>query len=180
MDGPPAVALGVERKHSNVMDRPPRPVQESLPNLLDLLLIFYLGAIMVVGTLIVYYLALENGSDAYARTMCFSVFIVYQLFNVMNCRSNEDSVFKLGLFSNRAIYLAVFFSMALLLIAVQGAEWTIPLTSFEIGELLSTIPLEQKDWFVIILVASTVFMIEEFRKLLRSTGVFRVRTSRRN
>ena len=180
MDGPPAVALGVERKHSNVMDRPPRPVQESLPNLLDLLLIFYLGAIMVVGTLIVYYLALENGSDAYARTMCFSVFIVYQLFNVMNCRSNEDSVFKLGLFSNRAIYLAVFFSMALLLIAVQGAEWTIPLTSFEIGELLSTIPLEQKDWFVIILVASTVFMIEEFRKLLRSTGIFRVRTSRRN
>lgn len=180
MDGPPAVALGVERKHSNVMDRPPRPVQESLPNLLDLLLIFYLGAIMVVGTLIVYYLALENGSDAYARTMCFSVFIVYQLFNVMNCRSNEDSVFKLGLFSNRAIYLAVFFSMALLLIAVQGAEWTIPLTSFEIGELLSTIPLEQKDWFVIVLVASTVFMIEEFRKLLRSTGVFRVRTSRRN
>ena len=180
MDGPPAVALGVERKHSNVMDRPPRPVQESLPNMLDLLLIFYLGAIMVVGTLIVYYLALENGTDAYARTMCFSVFIVYQLFNVMNCRSNEDSVFKLGLFSNRAIYLAVFFSMALLLIAVQGAEWTIPLTSFEIGELLSTIPLEQKDWFVIILVASTVFMIEEFRKLLRSTGVFRVRTSRRN
>ena len=28
------------------------------------------------------------------------VFIVYQLFNVMNCRSNEESVFELGLFSN--------------------------------------------------------------------------------
>ena len=62
MDGPPAVALGVERMHANVMDRPPRPVDESLPNMLDLLLIFYLGGIMVLGTLIVYYLALENGS----------------------------------------------------------------------------------------------------------------------
>ena len=41
MDGPPAVALGVERKHANVMNRPPRAVDESLPNLLDLLLIFY-------------------------------------------------------------------------------------------------------------------------------------------
>ena len=179
MDGPPAVALGVERKHSNVMDRPPRPVDESLPNLLDLLLIFYLGAIMVAGTMIVYFLALENGTEAYARTMCFSVFIFFQLFNVMNCRSKEDSVFKLGLFSNRAIYLAILFSIILLLLAVQGASWTIPLTSFQIGELLSTIPLERNDWFIVVLVASTVFMVEEFRKLLRSTGVFRVRTSRR-
>ena len=75
MDGPPAVALGVERKHANVMDRPPRAVDEALPNLLDLLLIFYLGAVMVTGTLLVYYLALENGSEAYAQTMCFCVFM---------------------------------------------------------------------------------------------------------
>ena len=179
MDGPPAVALGVERKHSNVMDRPPRPVNESLPNILDLVLIFYLGAVMVVGTLVVYYLALENGSEEYAQTMCFSVFIFFQLFNVMNCRSNEDSVFKLGLFSNRAIYLAVLFSIGLLLIAVQGAELTIPLTSFQIGELLSTIPLGRNDWIIVVLVASTVFMVEEFRKLLRTTGVFSVGTNKR-
>jgi Ca2+-transporting ATPase len=179
MDGPPAVALGVERKHSNVMDRPPRPVNESLPNILDLVLIFYLGAVMVLGTLVVYYLALENGSKEYAQTMCFSVFIFFQLFNVMNCRSNEDSVFKLGLFSNRAIYLAVLFSVGLLLIAVQGAELTIPLTSFQIGELLSTIPLGKNDWIIVVLVASTVFMVEEFRKLLRTTGVFSVGTNKR-
>ncbi|MFL2981898.1 MAG: cation-translocating P-type ATPase, partial [Candidatus Poseidoniaceae archaeon] len=179
MDGPPAVALGVERKHANVMDRPPRPVDEALPNLLDLLLIFYLGAIMVLGTMIVYFLALENGTEAYARTMCFSVFIFFQLFNVMNCRSNEHSVFKLGLFSNRAIYLAILFSVALLLVAVQGAEWTIPLTSFQIGELLSTTALEANDWIIVILVASTVLMVEEFRKLLRTAGVFRVRTNKR-
>ena len=179
MDGPPAVALGVEKMHSNVMDRPPRPVDESLPNLKDLLLIFYLGGIMVLGTLIVYYLALENGTEEYARTMCFCVFIFFQLFNVMNCRSNEDSVFKLGLFSNRAIYLAITFSIGLLLFVVQGAEWTIPLTSFQIGELLATTPLEQKDWFIVVLVASTVFMVEEFRKLLNSTGIFSVRTSKR-
>ena len=58
---------------------------------------------MVTGTLLVYYLAYKM-AEAYAQTMCFSVFIVFQLFNVMNCRSNEHSVFKLGLFSNRAIY----------------------------------------------------------------------------
>lgn len=181
MDGPPAIALGVEKKHANVMERPPRPSDESLPNLTDLLLIFYLGSVMVIGTLVVYYLTLQSSDDeGYARTMCFSVFIMYQLFNVMNCRSNEDSVFKLGLFSNRAMYLAILSSILLLLLAVQGAELTVPLTSFKIGELLSTTPLKQNDWVIVIIVASTVLMIEEFRKLLRSAGVFRVRTSRRN
>ncbi len=180
MDGPPAVALGVERKHSNVMDRPPRPVDESLPNLGDLFLIFYLGSIMVTGTLIVYCLALQNGDEAYARTMCFAVFIVFQLFNVMNCRSREDSVFKLGLFSNRAIYLAILFSMTLLIFSVRGASWIVPLTSFNIGGLVSTIPLKMSDWLVIIAVASTVFMVEEFRKLIVAAGIFKVRTSRRN
>lgn len=181
MDGPPAIALGVEKKHANVMERPPRPSDESLPNLTDLLLIFYLGSVMVIGTLVVYYLTLQSSdNEDYARTMCFSVFIMYQLFNVMNCRSNEDSVFKLGIFSNRAMYLAILSSIILLLLAVQGAELTVPLTSFKIGELLSTMPLEQNDWVIVIIVASTVLMIEEFRKLLRSAGVFRVRTSRRN
>ena len=69
--------------------------------------------------------------------------------------------------------------MSLLILVVQGAEFTIPLTTFEIGELLSTIPLEGSDWLVVIIVASTVFMVEEFRKLLLSAGIFRVRTSRR-
>ena len=179
MDGPPAVALGVEKKHSDVMDSPPRPVDESLPNQKDLGLIFYLGTVMVIGTLVVYNLALAQG-EAYARTMCFSVFITFQLFNVMNCRSGEDSVFKLGLFSNRAIYLAVFFSMSLLLIAVQGAHLTLPFTNFAIGELLSTIPLKASDWFIIVSTASLVFFAEEFRKILANAGMLKVGTNRRN
>ena len=117
----PAVALGVEGQHSNVMGKPPRPVDESLPNGKDLFLIFYLGAVMVTGTLLLYFLALNDGTQ-YARTMCFSVFVIYQLFNVMNCRSGENSVFKLGLFTNRAIYLAISFSLLLLIFVVQFAD----------------------------------------------------------
>lgn len=57
MDGPPAVALGVETKHGKVMDKPPRPVDEGLPNAKDMMMIFYLGAIMVIGTLAIFYVA---------------------------------------------------------------------------------------------------------------------------
>ncbi|MEC8708032.1 MAG: cation-transporting P-type ATPase [Candidatus Thermoplasmatota archaeon] len=212
MDGPPAVALGVEKKHGNVMNRPPRPVDEGLPNGRDISLIFYLGAVMVVGTLSVFYLAggglaecqllpsettttafdvdactlgdqgeidkwqtYADGHFHHAQTMTFAVFIVYQLFNVLNCRSNEQSVFELGLFSNRAINYALLISAGLLLFFVQLANVSIPLIGIQIGSLLSTNTLSSDDWIVVVLVASSVFIIEEFRKFIVKSGFLSVK-----
>ena len=212
MDGPPAVALGVEKKHGNVMNRPPRPVDEGLPNRNDIWLIFYLGAVMVTGTLIVFFLAgggletceglpLSDGSNlpfdqaaceagdeaeilkwesyaddrfVHAQTMTLSVFIMFQLFNVMNCRSQEESIFSLGLFSNKAINIAFLVSFALLLFFVQLADFTIPFTSFEIGGLLSTKVLSMNDWGIIISVAVLVVVIEEFRKFIVNSKIFAI------
>ena len=216
MDGPPAVALGVEKRHGNVMSRPPRPVDEGLPNSRDISLIFYLGAVMVIGTLIIFYLSgggvvtddkcslapfttasevnfdvdaclsgdeasiegWENYADnlfAQAQTMTFAVFIVYQLFNVLNCRSGEASLFTLGMFSNKAINYAILISASLLFVFVHFATSTIPLIDIEFGNLLSTTSLESFDWLVLTLVASTVFLIEEFRKFMVNVGFFNVR-----
>jgi len=212
MDGPPAVALGVEKKHGNVMNQPPRPVDEGLPNGKDISLIFYLGIVMVTGTLAIFYLAggglaecellptettttafdvvacnagdveelnkwqvYADGHFAHAQTMTFSVFIVFQLFNVLNCRSNDQSVFELGLFSNRAINLALLISGGLLLFFVQLADASIPLVGIQVGNLLSTTTLSSNDWTVVVLVASGVFIIEEFRKLLVKSKFFSVR-----
>ena len=202
MDGPPAVALGMEKRHGEVMDRPPRPVGEPLPNAQDISLILFLGAVMVTGTMIVFGLAggevitgpcqgmgadfdvatcldqEEAGGGALyeaweqelrqSRTMAFSVFIVYQLFNVVNCRSGERSiVFDLGLFSNRAINFATMISMSLLLIFVQGANIGLPFGDVVVGDLLKTTTLESQDWLVVVLVASTVLVMDEFRKIIR-------------
>ena len=213
MDGPPAVALGVEKKHGNVMNRPPRPVDEGMPNKNDIWLIFYLGAVMVIGTLIVFFLAgggietceglpLASDSDLpfnkadceagvpsavdqwedysderfiHAQTMTLSVFIMYQLFNVMNCRSQEESIFSLGVFSNKAINIAFLVSFALLLFFVQLANVNIPFTGIEIGGLLSTKVLSMTDWAIIISVAFSVLVIEEFRKFIVNSKLFAIR-----
>ncbi|MDA7845631.1 cation-transporting P-type ATPase [Euryarchaeota archaeon] len=221
MDGPPAVALGVEKNHGDVMNQPPRPVDEGMPNFRDITLIFYLGAVMVTGTLIVFFLAgggvdtcelhpLQNASEAefdvalctagllanegeitseqsaaiaaseeyhanlfdHAQTMTFSVFIVYQLFNVMNCRSNRESAFKLGIFSNQWINYAFLFSLGLLLFFVQFAEHTIPLTSLLVGDLMSTTVLSATDWAIIFSVSGSVFVIDEFRKFIVNSKFF--------
>lgn len=212
MDGPPAVALGVEKKHGNVMERPPRPVDESLPNGKDISLMFYLGTVMVIGTLAVFYLAggglaqcellpSESSTNAFdvtaceqgdataiagwqvyadghfehAQTMAFAVFIVFQLFNVVNCRSNTQSAFELGLFSNKAINYALLISGALLVFFVQLATYELPLIGIELGSLLSTTSISASDWAIVVLVASGVFIVEEFRKLIVKSKVFSVR-----
>ncbi|MEK9697570.1 MAG: HAD-IC family P-type ATPase, partial [Candidatus Poseidoniales archaeon] len=215
MDGPPAVALGVETKHGKVMDKPPRPIDEKLPNGSDKLLMLYLGLVMVIGSLMVFYLAgggieqcelrpydevasfnIEACKDSShvlhdqaledwqtyadlnfekAQTMTFAVFVVFQLFNVMNCRSSEDSVLKLGLFSNRSINLALIISMTLLFIIVHFASTTIPLVGIGIGDLLSTSQLTQADWIVIMAISSSVLIIEEFRKFFKASNFFAVR-----
>jgi magnesium-transporting ATPase (P-type) len=116
-----------------------------------------------------------DGHFHHAQTMTFAVFIVYQLFNVMNCRSNEESVFELGLFSNPAINYALLISSGLLLFFVQLAEMSIPVLGIEVGSLLRTNPLTQNDWTVVVLIASSVFIIEEFRKFIVKSGIFAVR-----
>jgi Ca2+-transporting ATPase len=213
MDGPPAIALGVERKHGDVMNRPPRPVHEGLPSLPDISLIFYLGIVMVTGTLLIFHLAgggiqtceglpfteedlsqyfdinacLDGDSAAvgdwekysddrfvYAQTMTFAVFVVFQLFNVMNCRSSEDSIFKLGLFSNKAINYAVLISLTLLWLIIHNSSEIIPILDIKVGSLLSTTELQSKDWLTIMVVASGVFIVEEFRKFIVYSKYFAI------
>jgi hypothetical protein len=91
---------------------------------------------------------------------------MFQLFNVVNCRSIDISAFKLGLFNNRAISISFAISLTMLLFIVQGSHRVIPLIGIPLGDLLATMPLATSTWPVIILLASSVFWIEEVRKLV--------------
>ena len=214
MDGPPALALGIEKRHGDVMGQPPRPLTEPLPNQIDVRLIFFLGLIMVSGTLAIFFLAgghyaakgyepcsgFSEESDPglftstgecdevawdafadykfeYARTISFAAFILFQLFNVVNCRSINRSAFKLGLFQNKFISASFAISLSLLILIVQWSEVSVPVIGIAIGDLLSTIPLQWSDWLVVIVIGSSVFWVEEFRKLILASRQGGSRTS---
>ena len=198
MDGPPAVALGIEKRNSDVMNEPPRELDESLPNGTDMSLIVLLGIVMVLGTAAVFWFAgggiitgepcleydgrvestwFEDGvcneeawkidaenRFAVAQTMAFAVFIFYQLFNVLNCRSVDQSIFKLGIFNNRAITISFIISATFLFAMVQGAHYTVPLIGLEIGDFLSVVPLEPIEWLIVFSTASSVLFVDEVRK----------------
>jgi Ca2+-transporting ATPase len=208
MDGPPAVALGIEPHSKDMMNEKPRPLDETLPTFRDVGLILFLGLVMVIGTASVFHFAgggiisqqpcteydgsverswitkfSEDGTTcdakaeaawrddaesrfALAQTSAFATFILFQLFNVMNCRSSEESAFSLGLFKNTWITMSFIASGAFLILLVQGAYMTVPILGIGLGELVSTIPMEAEDWFIVIAIATSVFVAEEMRKLL--------------
>jgi len=117
-DGPPAPALGVDPADGGLMQRSPRPRSEGVITRRMWIGIFFVGAIMAGGTLLVLDGSLPAGliegcgNLHYAQTMAFTTLIMFQLFHVFNARSESQSAFH-GLFHNRWLWSALSLSLAL-------------------------------------------------------------------
>ena len=161
-DGPPALALGVDPPDTGVMDKPPRPKHEAVITRRMWGGIFFVGAVMAAGTLLVLDASLPGGlvegegSMRYAQTMAFTTLVLAQLFNVFNARSDERSAFR-GLFENHWLWAAIGLSVAL-----QAAVVYTPV----LQQAFSTVPLSSRDWLGCALVASSVLWMRELSKVL--------------
>ncbi|RPH58397.1 MAG: cation-translocating P-type ATPase, partial [Acidobacteria bacterium] len=117
-DGPPALALGVDPADAGVMHHPPRPVGQGVLTARMWRGIFYVGVIMAGGTLFVLDASLPggwiegSGDLRYGQTMAFTTLMLFQMFNVINARSDEQSAFA-HLFTNRWLWTAIGLSVAL-------------------------------------------------------------------
>jgi Ca2+-transporting ATPase len=124
--------------------------------------IFFVGAIMAAGTLLVLDASLPGGLIAgegnmrYAQTMAFTTLMLFQIFNVFNARSDERSAFT-GLFSNKLLWGAV-----LLSIALQAAVIYAPF----LQQTFSTVSLSARDWLSCAAVASSVLWLRELSKVM--------------
>lgn len=143
MDGPPAQSLGVEPSEEGVMERPP-----SKGNIIpkrNLIRIAIAGIVMSVGTLLLYYYKLTSGASILtATTVAFTVFVMYQLFNVFNCKAK-------GMIPNKTLIIAVVASFLLQLCVIY-----IPF----LQGIFRTTAISYVDWALILIVASTIFISE--------------------
>ena len=161
-DGAPALALGVDPAEPDVMDHPPRPRDEGVITKRMWAGIFLVGTIMATGTLLVLDASLPGGliegtgSMRYAQTMAFTTLMMYQLFNVFNARSDEQSAFR-GLFQNHWVWAAVGLSLSLHFLVIY-----VPL----LQKAFSTTALSLSDWLVSAAVASSVLWLRELSKLI--------------
>ena len=79
----------------------------------------------------------------------------------------------MGLFNNKAITISFALSASLLVLIVSGAEMNVPFIGIQLGELLSVVPLEPLDWVILFAIGSTVFWVDELRKLILRRRYFR-------
>jgi magnesium-transporting ATPase (P-type) len=174
----PALALGVEKPEPGIMERSPRSNKESIINLKMIFKAYlFLGplaaAIGIFGFFFKYHqfgwnfgmgfgalsrIGPDPSSIIYlkATTMTLTGIVVAQIGNAFACRTNKESVFKVGFFSNKLLNWSI-----LIMLALQAAIVFIPF----LNKILFTAQLDLKDWLIIAAFIPSLFIADELRKL---------------
>ena len=161
MDGPPAMTLGIEPARPGIMrDQPRRQLAQILTAKRLTRLILY-GATMMAGTLFMFRHGLDTHSQNYALTLAFTTFVLFQFFNVFNARAEHGSAFNANFFRNGKLWLALASVLALQAMAVH---WPPAQAIF------GSTDLRPNDWLLAALVASSVLLLDETRKVLTRIG----------
>ena len=139
-DGLPGLALASEPAEKNIMKRPPRKPKENIFSNGMGKHILWVGFLMGITTLGIQYWAI-NSENSHWQTMAFTVLCFSQMGHVMAIRSDRESLFKIGLFSNKPLLGALFLTVVLQLILIyspffNGIFKTQPLSMYELGTTL--------------------------------------------
>ena len=157
-DGLPAIALAVERKESDIMERPTRRRGEGFFNRLTLGYIGGLGLWTGAVSLGAFMLALQwDYSIEQAQGFAFVTLILVQFFNAFNCRSLLHSVFSIGPFTNRWLLLAITWEVILLVVVIY-----VPF----LQDVFNTYAFGPWDWIVSLLLASSILVVAEVAKMV--------------
>jgi len=143
-----AIPLALEPKFGDELKQPPRHPDVGL---------LFPASLMGVGIFVIFNWAQQRVSLDEARTIAFGSIVIFEWFRAFNARSDEHTVFKLGLLRNRLLVIAV--SGAILL---QLAIIYIPFLQVA----FHTVSLGIDKWGVAVLGGVSLFAVEEIRKII--------------
>ncbi len=155
MDGPPAMALGVDPPRPGIMALPPRERAERILTTRRLGVLAWTGGIMATGTLSLIAIARESLDSQVTLTMAFTTFVMFQVFNALSSRTELESIFRRASLRNRQLWIAL---VAVLILQVVVVHWPAA------EELFATTGLSLGQWAICVAVGSSVLWLEEIRK----------------
>jgi Ca2+-transporting ATPase len=156
-DGLPGLALAVEPEEKDVMRRPPRSPHEGVfAHGLGVHAV-WVGLLMAGLTLGTQAWLVHAGSTRW-QTMAFTVLCLAQLAHVLAIRSERESLFKLGLFSNAPLLGAVCLTLALQLATVYVPG---------LDDVFMTEPLSVAELALAVAAAAVIFVAVEIEKWVR-------------
>jgi len=165
----PALALAAEPPEPGVMDRPPRPRTARLLGARRLLrACAFLGAAEAVFALGAFFwtyrvagwrpgLAMAAAGPLYRRatTMTLSAIVAAQVGNVFACRTDRESIVRVGVFSNRHVFVGIAAEIALLLTLILVPPFP---------AVFGLAPLAFSEWGVLLVVPPAMLLLDEGRK----------------
>ena len=154
-DGLPAIALSYEKAEKDIMSRPPRPPQQSVFANGRGLHMIWVGMLMAGIALGLQGWAINHG--LHWQTIVFNVLCLSQLGHVLAIRSENQSFFAAGIFSNKPLIGAVV--LALLL---QIAITYIPF----LESIFKTEALTFNEFILVGAASSIVFFAVEIEKII--------------
>lgn len=116
-DGLPGLAFTAEPEEPNIMRRPPRPPNETIFAHGMWQHILWYGLFVAAVTVAAQAWAWSRGVEHW-QTITFTVLTVSQLFHSLAIRSERESLFTIGVFSNPAMVGAVLLTVGLQLLVI--------------------------------------------------------------
>jgi Ca2+-transporting ATPase len=156
-DGLPALALSAEPAEGDVMKRPPRHPKESIFSHGLGAHAIWVGLLMAGIVLSVQAWSIKT-EHAHWQTMVFTVLCLTQLGHVLAIRSEKESLFTIGIFSNKYLLGAVVLTFVL-----QMATVYVPI----LNPIFKTEPLTVNELMFTLALSSVVFFAVEVEKLIR-------------
>lgn len=167
----PALGLGTEKPEKGVMDQPPRNQKEPLLNRQLIIKAFLWYGLMGSAVSIFSYFFVNmlngwpkvplagEGDPVYfkATAMALAAIVTSQIGEVFNCRTERQSVFKVGIFNNKQVNLGIIVEIILIVALVN-----IPI----LQSVFHTAPLNVTDWLLLCIWPPLVLFIEEIRKAI--------------
>jgi Ca2+-transporting ATPase len=159
-----AVLLGLmlvfEPKELDLMQRKPRDHKASIMTPALIFRTSLVTALILAGAFGLFVWEQAHGASlAEARTVAVNVIVMVELFYLFNCRSLTQSMFSVGLFSNRWLLSGVTIMIALqMLITYQPTA----------NKLFHTAPLGMASWWRILAVSMCAYIIVGIEKWIRN------------
>lgn len=157
-DSAPALALGFEPTEPDIMNRKPRNKNDSIFDGGMGIKSVIEGFMFAIITLFAYfygYSIIGGKNHIYGNTMAFLVLCFSQIVH-SHCVRSENSIFKIGVFKNKQIWIATLVSVLLMLLVTVTPLRTI----FKLVSLTVT------DWLVALGLSLIPLVVSEVRKLI--------------
>ncbi|MDX1302118.1 HAD-IC family P-type ATPase [Photobacterium sp.] len=159
------VALAFEPKEGNELSFKPRKPREPIFEKIIIEHILISGTVMGGLAFINYYLALDAGQPVeQARNLTLMLMVLFGNIHALNSRSETLSLFSLSLFANPFLMLAVPIAQLVHIAAMYTPG---------ISDVLAIQPISLAEWGQLLLIASSLFVVEELHKWWRRRSLRR-------